>query len=99
MSEINTAAIGGAFGPVEKAAKRIYDSIGRVERDSVFVGSSEHIYSRYEYPTNGVQSKAYSTLVGTNSNGPDAADEGLRRAGRTEHEGRDSRVFRILFRP
>lgn len=32
---------------------------------------------RYEYPANGVQSKVYTTLVDTNANGPDGADEVL----------------------
>ena len=34
-------------------------------------------YTRYEYPTNGIQSKAFSTIIDTNNNGADAADEVL----------------------
>ncbi|MCW5961699.1 MAG: RHS repeat protein [Pyrinomonadaceae bacterium] len=54
-------------------------------------------YTRYEYPSNGVQSKVYSTIVDTNNNGADAADEVLSESwsdgagrvlrSRTEHPG------------
>jgi YD repeat-containing protein len=34
-------------------------------------------HTRYEYPTNGVQSKVYSTIIDTTGNGADTADEVL----------------------
>lgn len=52
---------------------------------------TEHAYTRYEYPTNGIQQNVYSTLVDVNSNGvADSADEVLSEswtdgAGRVRH--------------
>ena len=54
-----------------------FDAIGRLEKNSVYVNTTEHSYVRYEYPTNGIQSKVFATLIDTNSNGPDASDEVL----------------------
>ena len=68
------APAGQTYG---KTTKRVFDSIGRLEKNSVYVDTTEHSYVRYEYPTNGIQSKVYATLIDTNSNGPDAADEVL----------------------
>lgn len=65
----------------KKGSRRTYsDTTGRLQRDAVwnFVGNvwSEHAYTRYEYPTSGVQTHVFSTLVDVNtSGGPDAADE------------------------
>ncbi|MGE3467097.1 MAG: hypothetical protein AB7J13_09200, partial [Pyrinomonadaceae bacterium] len=81
-----------------KTSKRTFDSIGRLERDSVYVSTAEQYYTRYAYPSNGVQSLVYSTLVDVNSSGgPDTADEvlseswfdgaGRVRLSRTEHPG------------
>ena len=60
-----------------KTTKRIFDSVGRLEKNSVFVNTTEQAYTRYEYPSNSVHSKVFSTITDTNSNGPDAADEVL----------------------
>ncbi len=88
------APAGQTYG---KTSKRVYDNKGRLERDSVFVNTTEQTYTRYEFPTNGIQSQVYSTIVDTNSNGPDSADEvlseswfdgaGRVRLSRTEHPG------------
>ena len=68
------APTGQTYG---KTTKWIYDAIGRLERDSIYIGSTEHTYTRYEFPTNGIQSKSYSTLVDTDNDGADADDEVL----------------------
>lgn len=68
------APAGNTYG---KTSKRSFDSLGRLERESVWVDTTEKLYTRYEYPTNGIQSKVYSTITDTNSNGPDTADEVL----------------------
>lgn len=60
-----------------KTTKRIFDSIGRLQRNSVYVTTTENSYVRYEYPSSGVHSKVFSTLIDTNSNGPDSSDEVL----------------------
>ncbi|MBX3290399.1 MAG: hypothetical protein KF855_13760 [Acidobacteria bacterium] len=80
-----------------KTTKRIFDSIGRLQKNSVYVDTAEQAYTRYEYPTNGVHSKVFSTIIDTNSNGPDANDEvlseswtdgvGRARMSRIEHPG------------
>ncbi len=75
VESISPAPTGNTDG---KTTKRMFDSLGRLERDSVYVGNSEKTYMRYEYPTNGIQSRVYSTIVDTNnSGGPDTADEVL----------------------
>lgn len=74
--EANSPAPGGQTHG--KTSKRVFDSLGRLQRDSIYVGTAEKTYSRYEYPTNGIQSKVYSTITDTNnSGGPDTADEVL----------------------
>lgn len=60
-----------------KTTKRIFDTHGRLEKDSVYVNTTETSYTRYEYPTNGLQSKVYSTLVDVDGNGNFAEDEAL----------------------
>lgn len=80
-----------------KKSKRIYDGFGRLGRESIYVNATEKTYTRYEYPTNGRQSKAFSTVVDTDNDGADADDEVLTErwtdgAGRvlksrTEHPG------------
>lgn len=77
-----------------KTTARSYDSIGRLQQETVV---NTGAYTRYEYPTNGIQSKVYSTIVDVNSNGADSNDEvlaesysdgaGRRRITRTEHPG------------
>ena len=32
-----------------KTTKRIYDSVGRLERDSIYINATEHAYTRYEF--------------------------------------------------
>ncbi|HMO82528.1 MAG TPA: hypothetical protein PKD24_17270, partial [Pyrinomonadaceae bacterium] len=74
VEAVSPAPAGQTYG---KTTRRVFDSIGRLEKNSVYVSTTEQSYVRYEYPTNGVQSKVYATLIDTNSNGPDAADEVL----------------------
>ncbi|MBC7901226.1 MAG: hypothetical protein H7070_14365 [Saprospiraceae bacterium] len=50
-----------------KITERDYDSIGRLLKDKVV--NYGGAYTRYEYPTNGIQSKVYSTIIDTNANG------------------------------
>ncbi len=79
---------------VGKTTEREFDSIGRLLRETV---ANNGAYTRYEYPTNGIQSKAFATLVDINSNGADATDEvmseswsdgaGRTRMSRSEHPG------------
>lgn len=58
-----------------KTTKRVFDSVGRLQRDSVYVGTAEHSYVRYEHPANGVQSKTYAPLVDVDGDGNIAEDE------------------------
>jgi YD repeat-containing protein len=61
------------------------------------IPNSTGAYTRYEYPSNGIQSKVFSTIIDTNNNGADALDEvmseswsdgaGRVRRSRTEHPG------------
>lgn len=91
------APAGQTYG---KTSKRWIDSLGRLEKEAVLVNGAEQYYTRREFPTNGVQSKTYSTIVDTNIStnpGPDSADEvyaeswsdgaGRMRMSRTEHPG------------
>ena len=68
------APAGNTYG---KTTKRIFDSIGRLERNSVYVNTTEHSYVRYEFPTNGVQSKVYAPIVDQDGDGNLAEDEVL----------------------
>ena len=75
IEAISPAPAGNSFG---KKTKRFYDAMGRLERDSVYLDTTEYSYVRHEYPSNGVQSKVYSTIVDTNNSGMgDTADEVL----------------------
>ncbi|MBL8179993.1 MAG: hypothetical protein JNL64_00095 [Blastocatellia bacterium] len=83
------APAGQTYG---KTSKRWYDSIGRLEKDSVYVDSTAKFYTRYEYPNNGTHSKVFSTItdVSGSTAGPDTADEVLSEqftdgAGRVTH--------------
>lgn len=77
-----------------KETTREYDSFGRLPKETL---ENTGAYTRYEYPTNQTQSKVYSTVTDTNSNGADAADEVLAESwtdgagrvlqSRTEHPG------------
>jgi len=77
-----------------KITERLFDSIGRLSKETVVNSGA---YTRYEYPANGVQSKVFTTVVDTNNNGADSADEvlteswvdgaGRVRRSRTEHPG------------
>ena len=44
-----------------KETERIYDSFGRLERETLVNHGSA--YTRYEYPSNGIQAKIYATLT------------------------------------
>lgn len=78
-----------------KITERDYDSIGRLSKDKIV--NHGGAYRRYEYPNNGIQSKVFSTIIDTNANGADTADEvlseswsdgaGRVRKSRTEHPG------------
>jgi YD repeat-containing protein len=75
-----------------KESTREYDSVGRLLKQ-ILVNNGA--YTRYEYPTNGIQSKVYSTIIDTDSDGADTDDEvlseswfdgaGRVRRSRTEH--------------
>ena len=58
-----------------KVTARVFDALGRLERQAL-IGSGG-AYTRYEYPTNQIQSRVYSTVTDVNNNGADAADEVL----------------------
>ena len=86
-----------------KVTARTFDSIGRLQKESVFKGNQaylnnqEYAYTRYEYPTNQIQSKVYITVIDTDNDGADANDEVLAESwsdgagrflkSRTEHLG------------
>ena len=55
-----------------KETARIYDSLGRVQKETIVNSGA---YTRYEYPLNQIQSKVFSTVIDTNNNGADANDE------------------------
>jgi YD repeat-containing protein len=57
-----------------KKTIREYDSVGRVSKETLF---NTGAYTRYVYPANNIQIKAYSTVVDTNDDGADASDEVL----------------------
>ncbi len=78
-----------------KTTSRIYDALGRLEKETV---NNTGVYTRYEYPNNGIQSRVFSTVTDVNNNGAaDAADEilsesfadgaGRTRMTRAEHPG------------
>ncbi len=77
-----------------KETAREYDAIGRILKETL---TNTGAYTRYEYPTNAIQAKVYSTIVDTNNNGADSADEvsseswtdgaGRVLRSRTEHPG------------
>jgi YD repeat-containing protein len=60
---------------VGKTTERVFDSIGRLSKETI---ANTGAYTRYEYPTNGLESRVYSTIIDTNSNDTgDSADEVL----------------------
>jgi YD repeat-containing protein len=75
-----------------KETTRFYDTVGRIEKVTLV---NTGAYTRYEYPTNNIQSKVYSTIVDTGTAGVDSNDEvlsetwtdgaGQVRRSRTEH--------------
>ncbi|HMS43785.1 MAG TPA: hypothetical protein PKE69_26380, partial [Pyrinomonadaceae bacterium] len=75
-----------------KETVREFDLIGRLQKETLV---NTGAYTRYEYPTNNIQSKVFSTVIDTNNNGADSADEvyaeswtdggGRVRKARTEH--------------
>jgi YD repeat-containing protein len=90
------APAGQSYG---KTSKRVFDSVGRLDKESIYVNTTEKFYKRYEYPSSGIESKSYSTITDTTGStaGPDSADEvltdswfdgaGRLRGTRTEHPG------------
>lgn len=88
------APAGNTYG---KTSKRIYDDVGRIERDSIYINTTEKVYTRFVYETNGVQSKSYTPIVDVDGDGNIAEDEvlseswadgaGRVRRSRTEHPG------------
>jgi YD repeat-containing protein len=68
------APAGQSYG---KTSKRVFDSVGRLERNSIYVNTTEKAYTRYEYPTNGVESQSYTPLVDVDGDGNIAEDEVL----------------------
>jgi hypothetical protein len=75
-----------------KETTREYDSIGRLQKETLV---NTGAYTRYEYPSNGIQSKVYSTVIDALGDGADTSDEvyaeswtdgaGRVRRARTEH--------------
>ena len=64
-----------AGNSVGKPTERLFDNKGRLEKEIILNNGA---YTRYEYPTNGIQSKVFSTIVDTNNNNTgDSADEVL----------------------
>ena len=55
-----------------KETTREFDAPGRLLKETIL---NTGAYTRYEYPANQIQSKVYSTVIETNNNGADAADE------------------------
>ncbi len=63
-----------------KKTTRTFDSVGRLQKESVWKEVSgihqEFAYTRYQYFDNKIQSKIFTTVIDTNSNGVgDVADE------------------------
>lgn len=56
-----------------KETTRNYDSVGRIEKETIV---NTGAYTRYEYPS-ATYSKVYSTVIDTNNNGADSNDEVL----------------------
>jgi YD repeat-containing protein len=78
-----------------KTTERTFDAQGRLQKELIV---NTGAYTRYEYPSNSVQSKVYSTIIDINDNNTgDSADEvsteswtdgaGHVRRSRTEHPG------------
>ncbi|MGB7208963.1 MAG: hypothetical protein WBD27_09915, partial [Pyrinomonadaceae bacterium] len=90
--EANSPAPAG--NTLGKKTTRLFDIYGRLQQETIVNSGA---YTRYEYPTNGIQSKVFSTIIDTNANGADALDEvmseswsdgaGRVRRSRTEHPG------------
>ncbi|MGB7201465.1 MAG: VCBS repeat-containing protein [Pyrinomonadaceae bacterium] len=86
------APAGQTYG---KTTKRIFDSIGRLARNSVYVNTTEKSYVRYEFPSNGILTQTYAPIVDVDADGNIAEDEvyseswfdgaGRVRKSRTEH--------------
>ena len=57
-----------------KETVRLYDSLGRLQKETLVNSGA---YTRYEYPSNQIQSKIYATIVDLNNNGADTVDEVL----------------------
>ncbi len=84
-----------------KTVSTYSDDTGRITRNATWLYASsawsEHNYSRYEYPTNGIQTQSYAPIVDADGDGNIAEDEvyteswldgaGRVRRSRTEHPG------------
>jgi YD repeat-containing protein len=58
-----------------KETTREYDSAGRLLKEKIVnLGGA---YTRYEYPSNGIQSKVFTTLIDNSNDGADVTDEVL----------------------
>ncbi len=57
-----------------KETERLYDTYGRLSKNTVVNNGA---YTRYEYPTSGIHSKVYSTIIDGGTVGADAGDEVL----------------------
>ncbi len=55
-----------------KITTRIYDDVGRIEKQKI---ENTGAYTRYEYPTNNIQSKVYTTINDVDGDGNIAEDE------------------------
>jgi len=87
-----------------KETTREYDDKGRILNEKI---ENSGAYTRYEYPTNGIQSKVFSTIVDTNANGADSNDEvlsetwsdgaGRVRRTKSEHPGSETGLMGTLI--
>jgi len=78
IEALGPAPDGNTYG---KKSTRVFDSIGRLEKNSIYRYASstwtEHAYTRYEYPSSGIESRVYNTLVDVDNDGNIAEDEVL----------------------
>jgi YD repeat-containing protein len=72
--EANSPAPAGQF--YGKKTKRTFnDTIGRIDRQSVYVNTTEKAYTRYEYFSDAIHHKTYTPLVDLDNDGNIAEDE------------------------
>jgi len=73
----NVEAVSPAPNSTTKTSKRIFDSHGRIERNSIYLGGNEHSYVRYVYPNTGIESQTYAPIVDADGDTNIAEDEVL----------------------